>query len=74
MCAILDLPRENGKAVSQYLRDYFNTQNHNGDLQFYFEDFEGYPRVIVKGQPEDVLTLMNEVCSKCSTLEANHEV
>lgn len=59
VCTILDLPSENGKDVSSFFCNQYNAGDFGNKLQFHFEDIGGYPRVIISGQMEAVLKLLN---------------
>lgn len=59
MCVILDLPGEDGQKISDFFTEQYNSGNYSSDLLFSFECTAEYPRVILKGQAEDVVKLLN---------------
>ncbi len=60
ICAILDLPKEDRNKVSGLFCDIFNHGNYGKNLEFYYEDFEGCPRIILTGSLNNVLAVMNQ--------------
>lgn len=74
MCTILDLPGEDGQEVSELFRTYYNTGNYGEEMQFFYEDFEEYPRVIIMGQADDVIKILNHFYMTRKTKVDHHEV
>lgn len=58
MCVILDIPGKNKNAISSYFCDRISNENfHN--IRFSFDGISDSARVILKGNTEDVLQLVN---------------
>ncbi len=57
-CMILNFPGEKWEDLTAYFCTAIN-QGKACDLQFSFESLQGTPRVILKGNTEDVLGLVN---------------
>ncbi|MBQ2705415.1 MAG: helix-turn-helix domain-containing protein [Agathobacter sp.] len=58
ICIILDLPNKNEKEISEFFCNAIsNGSFHN--IQFSYDSLNELPRVIIKGDCEDVLTLVN---------------
>ena len=58
ICIILDLPDKNEKEIAEFFCNSIRSGSfHN--IQFSFDTLNGLPRVILKGNCEDVLTLVN---------------
>ncbi len=58
ICTILDLPEANSKATAEY----FCSAISNGDaeqIHFSFDSIQGVPRIILRGDPAQVLSLVN---------------
>ena len=60
MCLMVDLPGRDSQAVSSFFCDAINAAG-NAELHFSFDSLGGQtPRVILKGQPQQVLKLMEQ--------------
>lgn len=60
MCLMIDLPGRDSQAVSSFFCDSINAAS-NAELHFSFDSLGGQtPRVILKGQPQQVLKLMEQ--------------
>lgn len=58
LCLMADLPGEEPQAVSSFFCNAINGGNYES-IQFSFDSLGGQtPRVILKGQPDEVMTLM----------------
>jgi len=58
ICIILDLPNKNEKEISEFFCNAIsNGSFHN--IHFSYDSLNELPRVIIKGDCEDVLTLVN---------------
>ena len=58
LCLLADLPGENSQAVCSFFCDLINGGGYSS-IQFSFDSLGGQvPRVILKGQPDEVLELM----------------
>lgn len=63
MCLIVDLPGRDSQAVSSFFCDAINAAG-NAELHFSFDSLGGQtPRVILKGNPQQVLKLMQQFCA-----------
>lgn len=58
-CIILDLPDSDPEKVSQYFCRRI-TEGEGRDLRFFFDRNHGIPRVILRGDPNDLLRLMGQ--------------
>jgi len=59
LCIILDLPTKDEKEVSEFFcNSILNGDFH--DIQFSFDSLNGLPRVIIKGDGQEVLRLINQ--------------
>ena len=57
-CLILDLPDGDHKAICEYFCDAIREADLH-DFRFSFDSINGTPRVILKGQADEVLALVN---------------
>ena len=57
-CMILDLPGCGDEETIRYFCETINEGSFR-NLQFSFDSLSGAPRVILKGQPEEILMLVN---------------
>jgi len=58
LCLIADLPGEDSQAVSSFFCEAINAGGY-GSIRFSFDSLGGQtPRVILTGQPDEVLTLI----------------
>lgn len=58
LCLLADLPGEDSQAVYTFFCDAISTGGY-GSIRFSFDSLGGHtPRVILKGQPDEVLGLM----------------
>ena len=64
MCLIIDLPGENSQAASAFFCEAINS-SHDQSLHFSFDSLAGQtPRVILRGQPNEVMALIEQFYSK----------
>ncbi len=59
MCAILDLPGKNRKAVAEYFCCSISSGTFT-KIDFYFDGVGKTPRVVLTGNADDVLFLLND--------------
>lgn len=60
MCLMVDLPGQDSQAVSSFFCDAINAVG-DADIRFSFDSLGGQtPRVILKGQPQQVMKLMQQ--------------
>jgi len=59
ICMILDLPNKDEKEVAEFFCYTISKGNFN-NIQFSFDSLNGLPRVIVKGDGQEVLLLTNQ--------------
>lgn len=57
-CIILDLPGADKKETSEFFCYAISNGNYH-DLQFRFDSVSGIPRVVLRGDPAQVLALIN---------------
>ena len=58
MCVILDIPRGDKKEIAEYFCDHISNENFQS-IRFSFDGVTKVSRVIVKGDAEEVLRLVN---------------
>lgn len=75
MCAILDFPEEHGKMVLDFFKTHYNSGSYGSDLQFYYDDFEKCPRIIIKGRTDDVIRILDQFyCLTRNHFEGRREI
>lgn len=60
ICVILDLVGEDAPSVSTAFCERINAGHYESDLTFSLEYMNNYPRVILRGQPDEVLKLIQQ--------------
>lgn len=58
ICVMLDLPEEDGEAVSAYFLAQLETGAFGSDFSFSFADTDRYPRVILRGRMQEIVRLL----------------
>lgn len=59
MCVILDLPNKSEKQIAEFFCYTISNDNFY-NIQFSFDSLNGLPRVIIKGDGQEVLRLINQ--------------
>ncbi len=67
ICMILDLPNKDKKSIAQFFCYHINNGNYH-HIHFSFDGIGTMPRVILKGDPQEVMQLINDYYQEAEQL------
>ena len=59
MCVVWDLPSRHGQSISDFFCRQINADSSLSNFHFSFQNLDGTTRLILKGEQEDIIRLIN---------------